>query len=85
MFLMIADMMATMKTSSGTCSCVELRREPSLANSRSMMRERATAALSTSALPTMMTMSSEKPLKASAVGTNPSATPSSSASIATMS
>ena len=82
---MIADITATTKTSNGTCNCVEVRPEPSFANNRSMMRERATAALSTSALPTMMTMSSEKPLKASAAGTNPSATAVSSASIATMS
>lgn len=47
--------------------------------------ERATAALTTSALATMMTISSEKPLNASLAGTTPSAMPASSATRATTS
>ena len=51
----------------------------------SMMPERETAALTTSALPTMMTMSSAKPLNASSGATMPAAIAASSAPTATRS
>ncbi len=51
----------------------------------SMMPDRETAALTTRALPTMMTMSSENPEKAASGGTRPSASAASRAQTATTS
>ena len=50
-----------------------------------MNPERATPALTSSAEPTMMTMSSEKPLNASAGGTTPTASATRREQAATMS
>ena len=50
-----------------------------------MSPDRATPALTSSAEPTMMTMSSEKPVKARSAGTTPTAIARSRAQAATMS
>lgn len=85
MFLMMADMAATTKTSTATCIWVVRSAGAIRARAVSTSPERATAALTMSALATMMTMSSEKPLNASLAGTMPRATPASSARRATTS
>ena len=85
MFLMIADITATVKTSAMTWVWVVRKAGAMREIALSTSPERATAALTIRALATMMTMSSEKPLKASFGWTTPSTTPASSASSATIS
>ncbi len=63
----------------------ESRKGASFCSAASTMPERATDALTTSAEPTMMTISSLKPLNASSGGTMPTTTEVKSASIATTS
>ena len=62
-----------------------VRYGPSQRTARSMTPDRATAALTTRALPTMMTMSSLNPLNALLAGTIPAASAASRASSATRS
>jgi hypothetical protein len=85
MFLTNAERMATAATSSRSC-----RRGPDKLGAKrrsaiSMTPERDTAPLTTSALPTMMTMSSAKPVNAFSKGTTPSVTAARSATAAMMS
>jgi hypothetical protein len=85
MFLMKAERTATTIISRASCVRTEFRFGKNFLMAMSTMPERATAALTTSALPTMITMSSEKPEKASSTGTMPTVTAATSAQQATMS
>jgi hypothetical protein len=84
-FLTKADSSVTEPTSAMTCRLMVIRYGPSQRTARSMTPERAAAALTTSALATMMTMSSLKPEKALFAGTIPTPTTARSATRATRS
>ncbi len=84
-FLQNTDSSPTEATSTGTCVWGVRRRRSTLAISVSITPERAMAALTIRAAPTMMTMSSEKPSKAWRAGTSPVTTEANSAISATRS
>ena len=84
-FLTKAESSVTEPTRATICRVMVVRYGPSKRTARSTTPERATAALTTSALATMMTMSSLKPVKALLGGTMPTATEASRASTATRS
>ena len=84
-FLTKADRSVTTPTSTTICRPTVVRCGAMGAISRSVMPERATAALSTKALATMMTISSPKPLNAASGGTIPTTVAASSAASATRS
>ena len=84
-FLTKADIRVTAPVSAITCCVGETSSEPSARIGRSMTPERATAALTTSAEATMMTISSPNPLKAFSGGTMPATTAVSSVTMATRS
>ena len=85
MFLMKADSAVTAEASTATCMTLVCIRGTSGFIRVSTRPERPIAALTTSAEPTMMTMSSLKPRKASSGLTMPQAIEASSASRATRS
>ena len=84
-FLMKAESTATAIISRASCVRSELRFGKNFLMAISTMPERATAALTTRALPTMMTIWSEKPENISSIGMMPTATAAISAQQATMS
>ncbi len=84
-FLMKADMTATTIIRKASCRLLECISGKYFLIVISTMPERATAELTISALPTMMTISSEKPEKAFSKGTTPTATATSNALQATTS
>jgi len=84
-FLMNAESTATTISSRASCVCSEFRFGKKRLMALSTMPERATPALTTSALPTMMTISSLNPEKALSKGTMPTQTASTSAQQATRS
>ena len=71
MFLTIALATPTDPASTRSCDRTRVTRRPTRRSARSTTPERCTAAEMTSADPTITTMSSEKPLKASAGATIP--------------
>ena len=85
MFLTSAEATPTDPVSTSSCPRTRVTRRDTVLSARSMIPERCTAAEMTSAEPTMMTMSSEKPVNASLGLTMPSARLASSAMIATTS
>ena len=84
-FLTKADSSVTTPTSTRICRCTVTRCGASGEIKRSAMPDLATAALTRSALATMTTISSPKPVNAWSAGTMPTAIAASSASIATRS
>jgi hypothetical protein len=84
-FLTSAEVTPTEAVSTNNCVRIRVTRPAISASARSTMPDRCTAAEITSAEPTMITMSSEKPVNASFGLTMPSASPASSASIAVIS
>ena len=84
-FLMKAESTVTVTSKSSICPCRELKAGKKRLMARSTTPERATPALTTRALPTMITRSSEKPEKASLAGTSPRATAATRATQATTS
>ena len=85
MFLTKADITPTTMTSRVSWARTPLRFGARRLMAYSVMPERATPALTSSAEPTMMTMSLLKPVKAASSGTMPRARPTSNAPTATMS
>ena len=85
MFLTSDDSSVTVPTSTRSCTPIVVSLRTSHRNAASMMPDRDTAALTTRALPTMMTMSSLNPVNASSGETVPASRDASSASIATTS
>ncbi|EHS49961.1 hypothetical protein PDO_2885 [Rhizobium sp. PDO1-076] len=85
MFLMKAESTVTVSNRSSICARTDSRLGKKRLMARSTTPDRATPALTTSAEPTMMTMSSEKPANASAGETRPRATDETSAAQATTS
>ncbi len=84
-FLMKADKKVTVDTMTGTCTLRFLRWRAIGRISLSTTPERLIAALTTRTEPTMMTMSSLKPLKARSSGTMPTITAANSDVTATRS
>ncbi len=82
MFLMNAESTVTTATSSSNCIRTPRTSGASRCKAASMIPERATPALTRSADPTMITISSLNPEKASSSGTTPSAKASRSAQAA---
>ena len=84
-FFVTTEAAMTAATSAGTCVLTLVRCGSSGRIRHSTAPDRATAALTSSAEATMMTMSSLKPVKAASAGTMPVTRPASRASIATRS
>ena len=84
-FLTKAESTATTVTRINSCTRGAETLGAMRASAMSMMPDRDTAALTTSALPTIMTISSESPENAFSAGTTPTTTAASSASAATRS
>jgi hypothetical protein len=85
MFFTKPESAATLAVSTATCAVVLVSQGASGFKTRSTIPERATAALTTSALAMIAMMSSENPEKAFSAGTMPISTAASSATIATRS